>query len=48
MNRFSINRIGGIAAAILSVGVVSGCEYCLPLLLAIHKSSKRRKRESEE
>jgi len=34
MNRSSINRISGIATAILSVGVASGCEYCLPLLLA--------------
>lgn len=33
MNRFSINKIGTLATAILSAGVVSGCEYCQPLLL---------------
>ncbi|MCB1871872.1 MAG: hypothetical protein H6964_17105 [Chromatiaceae bacterium] len=34
MNTFGINKIGTIATAILSIGVVSGCEYCQPLLLA--------------
>ncbi|MCB1858256.1 MAG: hypothetical protein KDI63_08290 [Gammaproteobacteria bacterium] len=34
MNTLNANNIGLIATAILSVGVISGCEYCPPLLLA--------------
>lgn len=34
MKTFNTNKIGIIAASVLSAGVVSGCEYCQPLLLA--------------
>jgi hypothetical protein len=34
MTIINIKNAGFLAAAILSIGVLNGCEYCQPMLLA--------------